>query len=185
MTKYWAENKQVQAWGLKIFKTVILASLAFAVCWVAIESLIEFIKILKGASILSPFCTADCSPFWMISLFVLLSVSIIGLLLAIWKSPKGFWFNFLLVSWGILGLMYISDAWDFSWQPSAYYSAYPGNVPTYTDYITGDLIYWAWCVIGVGQLYLPKRIRKYVIWGHSSVAFIMVIRAILMNLYSY
>lgn len=185
MTRYWAGNKQVQAWGLKIFKTVILANLAFIVCWIAIESLIEFIKVLNGASILSPFCTADCSPFWMITLFILLNISIIGLLLAIWKAPTGFWLNFLLVLWGFFGVVYISDAWNFSWQPSAYYSAYPDNVPSYMDYITGNLLFWAWGVLGVAQLYLPKHIRKYVIWLHSSIVSIMLIGGILVNLYSY
>ena len=185
MQKYWAENKQVQAWGLKIFKTIILASFALVVCWIAIESLIEFIKILKKASMLSAFCTAECNPFWMFTLFILLNISIIGLLLAIWRSPKGFWFNLLLVLWGFLGVMYISDAWDFSWQPSSYYSAYPDNVPTYIGYITRNLLYWGWCVMGIVQLYLPKRIRKYVIWTHSSVVIIMAVGKILINLYSY
>ena len=184
MTKYWAENKQVQAWGIKIFKIVILGTLALLVLYIGIEAWIDFIKLADARFVPARYCTIDCSVFWMITLFGLLSISIIGLLLAVWTAPKGFWLNFLLVVWGFLGVMYISDAWEFSWQPGGYYGAYPDNVPTYMGYITRNLLYWIWCVVGVAQIYLPKRIRRYVMWAHCSITAIMIVGGVMINMYT-
>ena len=185
MQKYWAENSRVQKWGLTIFKSIILGSLAISVCYIGVVSLIDFIKLSNNHLVADSFCAGECSPFWIIFLFLLLSVSIVGVVVSVWKAPKGFWLNFLLVLCGILGVIYMEDAWAFSWQPGSYYSAYPDHVPTYMGYITRNLLYWIWCVIGVGQIYLPKRPRNYIMWTYVSISAIMVVGGLIINMHSY
>ena len=168
MQKYWAENKQVQAWGFRIIKTIILGSFGLLICAFAIETVADFIKLVRNSSVVVPQCTPDCNFFVTVSLFCLLCLYQIGLLIGLIKCPKGFWLNFLLVFWGISGLMYLEDGWAYSWQPQSYsWTLLDGR--SYMQYINRSLIGWMVAVIGVSQIYLPKRVRKHVIWCHSGV----------------
>lgn len=177
MQKYWAANKQVQTWGFRIIKFIVLGSFAFVVCYVTAESLIDFLKLSYIDFRPVRFCSTDCSPFWMISLFILLVVSSVALLFAIWKAPKGFWLNFLLVFWGFFGLMYLEDGWSYSWQPKVYSWTLLDGI-NYTEYVNRNLLIWMWAALGVAQIYLPKRVRKYVIGAHCSILGIMMLAGV-------
>ena len=70
MTKYWAGNKQVQTRGFRIIKMLILGSFGILVCAYAIETVADFIKLIRDPSVLELYCTSDCD-FFCDSRFIL------------------------------------------------------------------------------------------------------------------
>ena len=182
MQKYWTENKQVQTWGLRIIKTIILGSFGILVCAFAIETVPDFISLIRNPAVLEPYCTSDCNFSVTVGLFCLLSLYQVGLLLGLIKCPKGFGLNFLLVFWGFIGLMYLEDAWQYSWQQKTYTWTFAEGI-SYKDYIGRNLIFWMWSAIGVLQVYLRPPIRKYVISTHCAILGIMFLIGAIMNLF--
>lgn len=172
MKKYWAENQQVQKWGFLVIKTLVLGSFGIVICEIARETISDFIPLFRNPSLMVPYCTPDCNISWMVGLFGLLCVYEIGLLIGLLKCPKGFWLNFLLVFWGFLGLMYLEDAWQYSWRQKEYSWTFLEGF-SYSDYIGRNLIFWAWAAIGVLQVYLPVRVRKYVIGTHAGILLLL------------
>lgn len=168
MKKYWAENQQVQKWGLLIIKTLVLVSFGIVICEIARETIGDFIAIFRNPSLLATYCTPDCNVSWMMGLFGLLCVYEIGLSICLLKCPRGFWLTFLLVFWGLIGLMYLEDAWQYSWQPKAYTWTFIEGI-NYVQYIGKNLIFWMWAALGVLQVFLPVRVRKYVISFHTGI----------------
>lgn len=168
MKKYWAENKQIRRWSFLIIKTLVLGSFGLLICANINENMTGFIAILRNPSWLMSSCMGDCNFPWVLGLFGLLCAYEIGLLICLVKAPKGFWLNFLLVFWGLIGLLFLMDAWQYSWQPKEYTWTFAEGI-SYSGYIGRNLLFWMWCAIGVLQVYLPSRVRKYVISSHLGI----------------
>ena len=168
MQKYWAENQQVQKWGLLVIKIWVLGSFGIVICEIARESISDFIPILRNPSLWLPYCTPDCNFSWIIGLFGLLCVYEISLLIGLLKAPKGFWLNFLLVFWGILGLVCLSEAWQYSWRPKIY--SWSFETMSYMQYIIYNSFLGIWAAIGILQVYLRPGVRKYAIGLHTGIS---------------
>lgn len=167
MQKYWAEGPRVQAWGFKIAKILVLGSFALFILAILISELGQFVKISQDMSLRTRFCTAECSFTLTKILFASFCVYSIGLLLALLKSPKGFWLNFLFVFWGIVGLIMISEAADFSYNPLSYPCVDCHR--SYMGYIVRNVLMWLWAVLGVAQVFLPLNRRKWAVWTHTGI----------------
>ncbi len=120
MPRYWVENKQIQTRGFRVAKIFILGCFGMLICVFGAEALFEFVGILRNRPLVAQYCTTDCNFYLTMGLFFLLCVYDIGLLVGLIKAPKGFWLNFLLVFWGLSGLIFLQDAWQYSWQPKVY-----------------------------------------------------------------
>ena len=83
--------------------------------------------------------------------------------------------------WGFFGLVYLEDAGSYSWQPLSY--SWNLELMTYAQYIRRGLFVWAWAALGVAQLYLPKRVRKYVIAAHCSLTGIMMVGGLIREIF--
>ena len=113
MSKYWAENKQIQNRGFLIAKIISLGSFGILIYVAGQEQILDFIATLNVPTILLKNCTAGCNFLWTIGLFILFCIYWLVLLFVLIKPPKGFWVNFLLVFWGGVGFLFLFDAWDY------------------------------------------------------------------------
>ena len=182
MQTYWAGNKKIQHWGFFIIKTVVLGSVGIVIVAVGKETWGSLIRMLWSAGSLISHCPAGCHFPWMISLLGLLCVYELGLLIGLIKSPRGFWLNFLLIFWGILGFVILYDTWQYSWQPGLYPSGDSGF--SYGKQIVGGMIVWAWSAMGAFQVFLPVNLRKYVISLHTGILGLVILSGALMSLFS-
>ena len=174
MQKYWAEDSLVQAWGFKIAKILVLGSFALFILAILISELGQFVKISQDISLRTRFYTTECSFTLTKILFASFCVYSIGLLLlALLKPPKGFWLNFLFIFWGIAGLIMISEAADFSCKPLSYPCVDCNR--SYIGYIIKNVLVWLWAVLGVAQVFLPLKRRKWAIWVHTGISLILAL----------
>ena len=172
MSKYWAENKQIQNRGFLIAKIISLGSFGILIYVAGQEQILDFIATLNVPTILLKNCTAGCNFLWTIGLFILFCIYWLVLLFVLIKPPKGFWVNFLLVFWGGVGFLFLSDVWDYSWRPDLY--RFTNEQFSYSEYISRGVLIWIWCVIGILQTFLPPRARKYVVSIHMGISILIV-----------
>ena len=172
--KYWAGNPIVERWGFKIAKILNMGFCCIIVVVFLFESLQEGGNALLNPHLLTKDCYVEhifvCNFTWIFGLAVWALIYSVLFLFALVNPPKGVGKCILLCFWGTMGLVVFTDTWLYAWQPAQY--RFPDVDWIYGQHIGKGLLEGVFCWIGWLQIYLPKRIRKYVIGLHTAVALI-------------
>ena len=110
-------------------------------------------------------CGEICETGWITLSGIIACLGTLGVVVSCLKPPKGFWFCFLVIFWGIVAAVSLEDIFSYALNPAVY--PYPLRGLDYVKYILFGISVGVWGLLGVAQVYLPKRVRRYVISVHT------------------
>lgn len=110
-------------------------------------------------------CGELCKTGWITLSGIIACLGALGVVVSWLNPPEGFWFCFLVIFWGIIAGVCAEDTFSYALNPALY--PYPLDGLNYAKYILFGIGVEVWGLLGVAQVYLPKRVRGYVISVHT------------------